>query len=408
MDRIRSTLVGTATLSFLGITTVSTCLALSLRPNFVPLVVLLSTLINYTRATIQRPQFTHRFFALLSTLSVATVAAYSGPTNSAISTQFLPSGWLLVVSAVISAIALAPIMTYAKTRSYVGSRSPLAGILLFPTLWTTTWSLFVFISPLGRIGSWTPMTGVEAYSWIAPVFGQAGIDYITALWAAIVAEYAGQWLMGPEAHEQLPENAEPNVDLLTPINNEVEAEANGANGQRATHRNPTHYLLGLLLLATLPSYETPILPLSAHSQSATELTVGCVHPYVKIPGTSPSLSEYIVETRIQAPRAKILLWPEGAVKFQSDAERRHAFDEVSAIANQSKTWIGVGYEQEYSENGGTVRGKKVRGHNGLAIVGPNTITIQYVKRRLVPRKCVHLRYWAQILTRYCSRRVFLF
>ncbi|KAF8609185.1 hypothetical protein BDV93DRAFT_540562 [Ceratobasidium sp. AG-I] len=303
------------------------------------------------------------------------------------STQFLSAGLLLLVSAAISLVALAPILIYANLRGRAGSISPLGGILLFPTLWMTTWSVFVWVSPLGRIGSWSPMTGIEAYSWITPVFGQAGIDYVTALWAAILAEYSGQWLMGPKVHEQLPENASPNVDFLTPIEGETEPQVNGTNARRTPsgqYRNPAHYLLGLLLLASLPSYQTPILPLSPHSEHATELTVGCIHPAVKTAGTPPSLGDYVAETRSQGARAKILLWPEGAVKFQSDEERRKAFNAVSLVAYQYKIWIGVGYEQEYSENGGTVRGKRVRGHNGLAILGPNTTTINYVKRKLVP------------------------
>ncbi|KAG9091845.1 hypothetical protein FS749_016188 [Ceratobasidium sp. UAMH 11750] len=388
MDTVRPVLVGSATPIFMGVTFVSAYLALSLRPTFIPLVVLLSILITYVRATIKRPGFSHRFFALLSTLCVATVAAFSSSTNSAMSTQYLSSGLLLAVAVLFSLVALAPVLVYANVRSYVGSRSAIGGLLLFPALWTTTWSIFIYLSPLGRLGSWTPMTGIDMYAWMAPVFGQAGVDYITALWGVVIAEYVGQWAMGEGAREELPDAAAPNVDLLTPIVDEV--EPTNPDGRRARqkasdqHYGPTPYFLAILFLAMLPSYKTPILPLPAHSPNTTEVTVACIHPYISIPGTAPTLDDYISETLIQGNRAKILLWPEGAIQFRTEAERSTVFEKIANTSTQRNAWIAVGYEQLFTESGETSRGKRVRGHNGLAIFGPKMEPVKYIKRRLVP------------------------
>ncbi|KAG9126788.1 hypothetical protein FRC07_001987 [Ceratobasidium sp. 392] len=387
MDTVRSVLVGAATPSFMGLTFLSACLALSLRPTFVPLVLLVSILIVYLRATIKRPGFLHRFFALLSTLCVATVAAFSSSTNSAMSTQYLSSGLLLAVAVLFVLVALAPVLVYSHTRSYVGSRSALGGILLFPALWTTTWSLFVYLSPLGRIGSWTPMIGVEMYTWMIPVFGQAGIDYVTALWAVVIAEYLGQWAMGPGAQEQLPEEASPNVDLLTPIVHEVEPSSSDRQRPHQkpdNRRDPTGYLLAILFLAMLPSYKAPTLPLPSYSANTTEVTVGCVYPYTSTPGTAPTLEDYLGETRTQSSRAKILIWPEGAILFRTKEERLDAFEQIANVSTRQKAWIAVGYEQSFAEKGEASRGKRVQGHNGVAIFGPKTEPVTYVKRRLVP------------------------
>ncbi|KAG8713682.1 hypothetical protein FRC09_018449 [Ceratobasidium sp. 395] len=386
MDTVRSALVGTATPIFMGATFVSAYLALSLRPDFVPLVSLLSILIVYTRATVKRPGILHRLFALLSTLCVATVAAFSSSTSSAVSTQYLSSGLLLAVAVLFGVVALAPVLAYANARSYVGSRSALGGLLLFPTLWTTIWSIFVYVSPLGRLGSWTPMVGIEAYTWMVPVFGQAGIDYVTALWAVVIAEYLGQWAMGLEAQEQLPDEAAPNVDFLTPIVDEV--ETTGGRGPRqkinARWHDPTGYLLAILVLAMLPSYKTPLLPLPSHSLNTTEVAVGCVYPYVSTPGTTPTLEDYIKESKTQTSRAKILVWPEGAVHFRTEKEQISAFEKIANVSNRQNAWIAVGYEQLFSDNRETSRGKRIRGHNSLAIFGPNAEPVTYVKRRLVP------------------------
>ncbi|KAG9092525.1 hypothetical protein FRC06_011889 [Ceratobasidium sp. 370] len=236
------------------------------------------------------------------------------------------------------------------------------------------------------------MTGVDMYSWMAPIFGQAGVDYLTALWAVVVAEYVGQWAMGVGAREELPNEASPNVDLLTPIVDEV--EATNLDGRCARQKagdqqhNPLLYLLAALFLLMLPSYETPILPLPAHSPNTTEVTVGCVHPYVSTPGTAPTLDDYIGETLTQANRAKILLWPEGAVQFRTEAERSTVFERIANASTQRNAWIAVGYEQLFTEGGETSHGKRVRGHNGLAIFGPRMEPVKYLKRRLVPCKAM--------------------
>ncbi|QRV76046.1 transmembrane protein [Ceratobasidium sp. AG-Ba] len=304
------------------------------------------------------------------------------------SAQYISSGLLLAVAVVFSLAALAPILGYAYARSYVGSRSALGGVLLFPALWTTLWSVFVYASPLGRIGSWTPMSGTEMYSWVLPIFGQAGIDYVTALWAVVIAEYAGQWAMGENVRAQLPDEAHPNVDPLVPIIHEVEQPDSEARSTRctgaATWRDPTPYLLVLLFVAIIPSYEAPILPLPAHSPNATELTLGCVHPYVKTAGTLPTLEDYIHETTVQSSRAKILLWPEGAAFFRSEQEQLHVFETIANLSAKQHVWIGVSYERSFTDNNERSRGKRVRGHNGLAIFGPGVEPVTYVKRRLVP------------------------
>ncbi|CAE6429003.1 unnamed protein product [Rhizoctonia solani] len=359
--------------------------ALSLRPAFVPLVVLLSILINYARATIKRPNFTHRFFALLTAVTMGTVFAYSGSTNSALSTWFLSESLLLVTALVFSLISLLPVLGFAYARSYVGYRSPLSGLLLFPALWATTWSLVVHISPIGRLGTWTPMTGIESYLWVLPIFGQSGLDYITGLWAVVLAEYAGEWLMGAKAHRLLADGASPNVDFLASINHEAEGVDDVDNENLHWHFNPAHAIVGFLLLGTIPSSFTPILPPPISPNKTTELSVSCAYPAVKPPGTYPSLKEYLIETRTQATRAaKVVLWPEGAVRFSSDAEKKIAFKNVSDIANQHKVWIGMGYEQTFKDKDIYDGLQRVRGHNGLAIFGPDVPPVVYIKQKLVP------------------------
>ncbi|KAJ1311702.1 hypothetical protein OPQ81_010175 [Rhizoctonia solani] len=387
INTVRRALIGVNTPSFVIITTLFTYTALSLRPGFVPLVVLLSILINYTRATVKRPQFSHRFFALLIALTMGTVFAYSGSTQSALSRWFLSESLLMVISLLFSFISLLPILAFAHSRSYVGSQSPLSGLLLFPVLWATTWSLVVHVSPIGRLGTWTPMTGIESYLWVLPIFGQPGLDYITGLWAIVLAEYAGAWLMGTDAQHLIPDSANSNIDFLVPIDHETEAiDVDHQANTCSVHKrfNSTQVLLVLLLIGMIPSYFKPILPPPTHSNSTTELTVACAHPGMKTPGTRPSFEDYLAETRTQASRAKVVLWPEGAVHFNSDAEKKAAFNNVSDIANKQKAWIGVGYEQTFLDRDLYDGLQRVRGHNGLVIFGPDVQPVVYIKQKLVP------------------------
>ncbi|KAH7345252.1 hypothetical protein B0J17DRAFT_639009 [Rhizoctonia solani] len=329
MDIVRKTLIGATTPSFTLLAMLLTYVSLSLRPGFVPLVILVSVIINYARATVKRPEFAHRFFALLAALTMGT---------SALSTWFLSESLLLVAAALFSFISLLPILGFAYFRSYVGSRFPLSGLLLFPVLWATTWSLVVHFSP--------------------------------------VAEYTGAWLMGTEARRLIPDDAAPNVDFLTSINNETEATDIDHANNCDPHRPPA--------TRDIPSHFTPILPPPMHSSSTTELMVACAHPAVKTPGTHPSFEDYLAETRVQAPRAKIVLWPEGAVRFHSDEQKKIAFKNISDIANHQKAWIGVGYEQTFQDRDVYDGLQRVRGHNALAIFGPDVQPVVYIKQKLVP------------------------
>ncbi|KAG8705356.1 hypothetical protein FRC08_001706 [Ceratobasidium sp. 394] len=134
----------------------------------------------------------------------------------------------------------------------------------------------------------------------------------------------------------------------------------------------------------IPSYWMPTLPLPAHSPNITELTVGCIHPYIDTPGAVPTLDNYLTETVTQSTRAKLLLWPEAAVRFSSGKERADAFARIANVSYLRNAWIAVGYEQSFSESSETSHGQRVRGHNGLVIFGPKVEPVKYIKRKLVP------------------------
>jgi len=81
-----------------------------------------------------------------------------------------------------------------------------------------------------------------------------------------------------------------------------------------------------------------------------------------------------------ATRARINLWPEGAVTFISVEARRTAMAEVASIAHDHKVWIGA----TFNEPNPSVDGSTPRRRNGLALLGPDGEVFEYFKRHLVP------------------------
>ncbi|KAG6333640.1 hypothetical protein ID866_5452 [Astraeus odoratus] len=84
--------------------------------------------------------------------------------------------------------------------------------------------------------------------------------------------------------------------------------------------------------------------------------------------------------------AKVLLWPESAVVFNSQKERELAFERVRAHSNGA--YVGVAFEQYAEGHEEPWAGSRTK--NGLAIIHrsqqPGEEVIQYYKQQLVPRE----------------------
>jgi len=121
------------------------------------------------------------------------------------------------------------------------------------------------------------------------------------------------------------------------------------------------------------------LPLPSHSPNTTPLGVACILPP---PSSSSQLDRFLKETSQYTNKAKIILWPEGAVTFENETVREKAFDAVKEMAYNQKAWIGVSFEERLGAGEGRRDGLH---RNGLALIGPdNKVEMTYYKRRLVP------------------------
>ena len=281
----------------------------------------------------------------------------------------------------------------------------------FPALWVTGNILVSRLSPVGRLGIWSPVQGIEGYRWMVPYFGAAGQDWIVGLWAVLLSRIYR--LISPP-QEPILERNESNIENNSeriPSNHLVEYEGvqspdftSLSNGPSLAiiSLEPSKVLLSLTVFAlvlALPSFFLPpgttgaSLPLLSDAFSASphsiNLALACVLPTQpnldspKVP--TNSFESYLAESNRYSSRATVLLWPEGAVRFETRNEREERFIMVQTLAQQHEIWIGVGFEDKDPDSSG---GDPTRGkwRNGLVIIGPNGIELEYYKNHLVPSK----------------------
>ncbi|KAI0034133.1 hypothetical protein K488DRAFT_46089 [Vararia minispora EC-137] len=263
-------------------------------------------------------------------------------------------------------------------------RTPWARITLFPAIWATAWQLVARFSPVGHLMTWTPTQGIDAYVWMRPYFGPWGVNWIVGSLAVIVTDVVGTWFIGTDSVSAVTDTmgqAVPDADLLglhdSPEYVVVE--------QYTVRRGGGHILsLTTIVLALgIPSYFFKPTPLPTHPESSTALVAGCMLPPPPRQGDpSSTFDRFLSETKHHVSDAKvdILLWPEGAVRFDNADDRLKKLEMVQNVTGGS--FVGVTFEEPAPED--------VPGHrpgtrrNGMALVGPHGVVFEYYKRNLVP------------------------
>jgi apolipoprotein N-acyltransferase len=199
------------------------------------------------------------------------------------------------------------------------------------------------------------------------MFGTSSQNLIAAAWAAVLSEVFQTWYMGP-------------------VEQDDDDDDDEAQHQRSDAHAYTPILAGVLLLLIVPSYFVGnVFPLPVGNvDEATTFGVGCINPTVqRYKHNKPTLKDYIDETKKLQNRAKFLLWPEGAVTFDSDADRDAAFENIRA--NISGAYVGVSFEQ-YMPDPNDESGRRSLKKNAIAVIGKDNKEpyLTYYKRHLVP------------------------
>ena len=219
-----------------------------------------------------------------------------------------------------------------------------------------------YISPIGRLSTWSPTEGTDLYSWLIPLLGPAAIDWIAAAWAAILSQVFAAWFMKDTSI------------VPDPRPNEATKLSQGQSSTR---------LAVLLVALAIPSYFTPIYPAPLLSQYTTPLSVACVLPPPRrYKHFALTLNDYISESQ-KLSSSKILLWPESSVVFNSNSEKEAAFQEIRERVRGP--YVGVSFE-EASADPADKSGLKGARRNGFALISNYSAEthLVYYKRRLVP------------------------
>ncbi|KAF9477524.1 hypothetical protein BDN70DRAFT_934153 [Pholiota conissans] len=330
------------------------------------MILLLSTLTTYAPILFRRDTDAQWAKVILLGIILASgSSAYRlGASLQALSTPGGSIASLFGISLGLSSLSLASIFIAAKGS--LRFASPWSRVTLFPAIWATLWCIVSHINPVGYLATWSIAKNTDVYNWITPYVGPAGKDWVVAAWAIVVSETLTQWFMEPQDGEYGP--------LLS-------------SAPRILCNSKSTKILGILLtILFVPSIIQPNLPpLVSNIDTRTPLSVGCVLPsYQTYKKHVLSFDDYFTETKKLASMARVILWPEGAVTFNSVQERDHAFASIRTNL-QHKIYIGVSFEETVSDPVDPT-GRTSMTRTGLAVISAASSTphLVYYKRHLVP------------------------
>jgi hypothetical protein len=352
--------------------------ALSPSPNAVGLVGLLVILQLY-------PKFFSRgttpFLSPWGASTIGATLSHARAASNALQASVLSIILLALLSAVVSAIPVAAIYFDArfmgKNHRYNWSR-----LAAFPALWASTWGILSVLTPVGRLLTWSPVIGLGPYTWISAYLGPWGVDFVVAAWSVALTEAVAVPLSQRALSIEDPEDPR-NVAHVTPYTDDPEAPV-ARDSSPLFHKSA--FTLSLLILV-IPSFWTPVIPIPTHTTTTTPFSLGCVLPKTHLPNRTPhppTLDDYISETKKMSSSAKLVLWPEGTLKFDTEAERNATFEKIfeDVLKNHKGLHIGVGFEENAPESWS----KRTSKRNGFALLVDGEVALQYFKRNLVPSK----------------------
>lgn len=361
------------------VTAILAAVGLSLSPDFAGLLGLLVVVQLYPRTSSRK---LGRLAQPWAASTVGALISYAKPASNALQSSALSMLLLVGISAVGPAISILAVWFDAN---YIGKNHRFNWFRLaaFPAIWASLWGALSFISPVGRLLMWSPVTGLGPYTWVSSYLGTWGIDFILAGWSVLLTEVIAIPLFQRSLPNEDPGGPRDAVHFTPFTDNPDETPS---NDHSTSHH---HYGFAVLLLTlTLPSLWVDIVPNPTYTTSTTPFTLGCALPQTHIPNTkphSPTLQHYIDETR-KMTNAKLVLWPEGAIKFNTEAERNASFEKIvkNLLEPHKGLHIGLGFEEYATEPRNGRAGKR----NGFALLVEDRVVLQYYKRNLFPSTLV--------------------
>ncbi len=372
-NRLQRILTSHPTATTAAFAVVPSLFALGPSPSLVPLVLTIASLRIYSRVINQQESTLTPTLWLWLSLTVSTAVTFISPSLSALSSSVSTVIYLLLISSLTSALALVPVFLDTSLR-FRFSMTSAAQAFLFPALWSTTWCLVSHVSPLGRLLTWSPVQGLDAYTWVRPYFGPVGIDWVVGAWAVVLSEVAGTWIVQSSV-------SKPQVGRLLSIAS-LDTDTTPQDAQVISSRPPANIgmLVCLLGLFTIPSFASLNLPYPVNSPETYSISVACVLPITK--DGVPTIDDYLAESS-RLNRAQIILWPENAGRLASQLEKTAAFNKIQN-KTQGHHLIVAGFEGHTTSFSSTRPGMY---DNGLVMITKEEgVVMEYHKRHLVPSK----------------------
>ncbi|KAG6867915.1 hypothetical protein C0993_009545 [Termitomyces sp. T159_Od127] len=301
---------------------------------------------------------------LIIAIAVAGALARTSPSLNALSSTGVSIAVLCALTLVTSILTIFIVYVDIRLGSFLDTWSR---VTFFPALWSTLWFAVSSVSPIGRLSAWSPTEGGGYYSWMAPFFGPVGSDWIVAAWAVVLSQAIGTWYMGEDEEEE-------GIATTAPASIQT---------SHSSQRKSFLLLTVILLVLAIPSLLLSNFPLAVVAgPEITPLSVGCVlPPYRRYKHHTLTLNDYIEESKKLTSSARFLLWPEGAVTFNSENELAEGLAKVRNVTTGSV--VGVSFVEDFGDpNSGTSGSRRT----GVALVSQESASpeLVYYKRHLVP------------------------
>ncbi|KAG8822288.1 hypothetical protein FRC19_006265 [Serendipita sp. 401] len=325
-------------------------------PSSILLVALVVLLRITTQWIIPRPYAIGRLIIVWLAVSTGCYISFAIAGSTTVTSKF-PT---VLYSSIYSLLGLIPVVLSAITRR--------AGFE-FPLIWATGWWLISRFSPIGRLGAWSPLAGDDLYEWMRPFVGEYGIDWAIGGWVEVCSCFAVWYLMG----------ARPQDDRDHEFEEEQSSPLSLPRVPTIWSQDHVNLLIIALLVLAIPSAFVSPLPTALHGEDVRDVGVACVLPPPS--NDSFAFTSFKRETRTVAGQAHIVLWPEGAVGFDSAEDRRDKLEEMRLDANVSGIYIGISFTEPELDSNRSYTGKR---RNGIAIVSSDGVILEYYKRNFIP------------------------
>ncbi|CAG8545338.1 9533_t:CDS:2 [Dentiscutata erythropus] len=286
---------------------------------------------------------------LFLTIALGAGLAYHEPT-SPFGNYFDDLKVLVMVGCVISAFTLFPMVThrfilnYTDIKEPIGSNSWYHSWLIFPLLWTATWSLIRRYSPLGSWGDWA----YTIYNW-------GYTDYMIY------------------NHRIKRFNFQQNDTEETPL-----LDNRSSNDRIKKVLEYNWYLMfafGILFLALFVGGSYRLQQIEDNNEPLKTMPIGCV-----LPTRDVSIDDLLKSSDTLATNhnSKIVLWSESAISIRNQKEFNDMMDKAKNKTKEKHFFLGLTYTIGDDVN---MHKKK----NMLTLMGPDgKVIFNYQKVNPVP------------------------